>query len=957
MKNSEGSTWKKWDLHFHTPASFDYKKKSLTNEQIIKALHKEEISAVAITDHHVIDVDNIKALQALGEPLGITVFPGIEFRSEIGGSESVHFIGIFPETCNVDHVWDILKGKLNLTPAGILEQGGDDHVYCDLKDTCKIIHELDGLVSIHAGKKSNSLENITNSLSHKIAQKLDVVKCIDIFEVGQVKDIKSYEEIVFPKINCRLPLILCSDNHDASDYIAKCAFWVKADNNFDGLKQIIHEPDRVFVGEMPEILTRVRDNPTKYIQSIKITKEDDAKTSEKWFEGVSIELNPELVTIIGNKGHGKSALLDIIALLGNVKGADKYSFLTDRRFKKSNKASNFRAEIFWHDGQGQQKNLGTPPDDNLAERVKYIPQQFLEKLCNEQEEDFLQELKKVIFSHIPKEDRLNSETIDDLLSNKSEIILADIENIKLSIHAINNEIFALEKKGAKGYLLNLQDLLNNKLQELRAAEQTKPDEVKDPALNSDATAAEALGTNIAQINDQIANLTQEIASSQTIKSNNNIVLGNMKKMLQEIKSFESLHQNHKTTFSKLLQNTEIYFDQLITVQTDTTPVLEEISKREMDNSRIEDLLNPAIESSFTFRLKASADKKHELEQVLDGPSRTYQKYLTDLLAWQMRVNAIQGNADEDGTISYYENQISFIENELQEKIDNKRSKRLELTKGVFVKKGDLIKVYSELYKPVDAFIGKYEEILKNYPISLNVSLKKRDLEGEFFGYVSHGVKGSFCGKEPGQENLKNILRGCDLNTFDGCELFLNAVIQNLEFDTRPGLFQTPREIQDQIRPNKTTAFYDFLFELDYLEPAYALMLADKDISQLSPGEKGALLLIFYLTLDKSDTPLLIDQPEENLDNQSVYEILVPFIKRAKLNRQIIIVTHNPNIAVVCDSEQVISTSIDKLGGHKVNIVSGGIENSDINARIVEVLEGTMPAFTMRNNKYSSTIHT
>ncbi|MDQ7067548.1 MAG: hypothetical protein Q9M40_06025 [Sulfurimonas sp.] len=81
--------------------------------------------------------------------------------------------------------------------------------------------------------------------------------------------------------------------------------------------------------------------------------------------------------------------------------------------------------------------------------------------------------------------------------------------------------------------------------------------------------------------------------------------------------------------------------------------------------------------------------------------------------------------------------------------------------------------------------------------------------------------------------------------------------------------------------------------------------------QLSPGERGALVIIFYLLIDKGDIPLIIDQPEDNLDNESVFEYLVPYIKQAKQNRQIIIVTHNPNIAVVSDAEQIIYTEIDK----------------------------------------------
>ena len=62
----QGSLWNRWDLHFHTPSSFEYRNKSVTNKQIISQLLKEQIKVVAITDHHVINVDRIKQLQKLG---------------------------------------------------------------------------------------------------------------------------------------------------------------------------------------------------------------------------------------------------------------------------------------------------------------------------------------------------------------------------------------------------------------------------------------------------------------------------------------------------------------------------------------------------------------------------------------------------------------------------------------------------------------------------------------------------------------------------------------------------------------------------------------------------------------------------------------------------------------------------------------------------------------------------
>ncbi len=120
---------------------------------------------------------------------------------------------------------------------------------------------------------------------------------------------------------------------------------------------------------------------------------------------------------------------------------------------------------------------------------------------------------------------------------------------------------------------------------------------------------------------------------------------------------------------------------------------------------------------------------------------------------------------------------------------------------------------------------------------------------------------------------------------------------------------------------------------------------------LAPGKRGGLLLVFYLMLDRRDIPLIIDQPEDNLDNKSVYEILVKFLLKAKKRHQIIIVTHNPNLAVVADAEQIIHVGIDKKNGNDFDFVSGSIENPVTNALVLDILEGTRPAFDNRRLKY------
>jgi ABC-type lipoprotein export system ATPase subunit len=136
-----------------------------------------------------------------------------------------------------------------------------------------------------------------------------------------------------------------------------------------------------------------------------------------------------------------------------------------------------------------------------------------------------------------------------------------------------------------------------------------------------------------------------------------------------------------------------------------------------------------------------------------------------------------------------------------------------------------------------------------------------------------------------------------------------------------------------------------------LEPEYSLKLDGKDLSRLSPGECGTLLLVFYLLVDKSNKPIIVDQPGENLDNQTVYRLLIPVIKEVKKRRQIIMVTHSPNIAVVCDAEQIIHAFIDRANKNEVIYAAGSIESPQINKYLVDVLEGTRPAFDNRGSKY------
>ena len=122
----------------------------------------------------------------------------------------------------------------------------------------------------------------------------------------------------------------------------------------------------------------------------------------------------------------------------------------------------------------------------------------------------------------------------------------------------------------------------------------------------------------------------------------------------------------------------------------------------------------------------------------------------------------------------------------------------------------------------------------------------------------------------------------------------------------------------------------------------------RDFSQLSLGQQQSVLLALMLSSDRNQ-PLLIDQPEDNLDSEFIYTTLVPVLRRAKERRQIIVVTHNANIAVLSDAEQII---VLKSTSDKASVIHrGSIDDVGTRDTACEILEGAPEAFRLRSTLY------
>ncbi len=953
--DSRGALWRKWDLHFHTPASFDYRRADVSNQQIVDGLINNQVSVVAITDHHRIDPERIMQLRELAA--GRIVFlPGIELRCELGGSASIHYIGLFPESIDVHELWTSLQGKLDLSPSSI-KKIGDDKFYVKHEIGTSVIRELGGLVSIHAGTKSNSIEGIKNVPKFKQTVKTDILReNVDLLELSRVNDCSNYRNVVFPSVGFSRPIVVGSDNHDIQDYSVGCPCWIRGDASFDTLKHLCCEPDdRVYLGTSPTQHDRVSGKKTKYIRSIDIRKTTDSSLSEKWFD-CNVQLNHGLVAIIGNKGGGKSALADIIGLLGNSQSGSAFSFLTSKKFCKpsQNKSKSFEASIEWETGLTEQRKLSDSVNAEI-ESVRYLPQEYIESICNELQQQgtgrFSEELASVIFSHVDSANRLGCATFDELLEYKSAERRKAVDVQRESLEPLLRRLVNLEERSSPTQLKKIAERIESKEREIASHDADKPEIVLKPVEDDEALEKTAAAEKrLLDLDSQIEQIELQKAKAGNLASIASRRVAACDRLTTRVESLSSAFNQFLSQSKSDCVDIGIEAEQVATLKLNLEPVSIARTEAVVAKAKQEGILKPEIGPNFDAQVLALQHEMTSVREELALPSQKYQKYLAEHKAWETKRLALIGSVNTEDTLSSLKNELSECKAAAHE-IPAAFELVLQKSLAVYDELTALAQVYSELYAPVQGFIERHPLAISQFQMSFQTNIVEKGFATQLLSNIAQNRKGSFCGSVEGNERCESLLACTDFNDRESVKQFLKSVWRSLHFDLR--LDETPKsEVSDQLsRKANLSALFRTIFQLSYLDPFFTLKWAGKNIDQLSPGERGTLLLVFYLLIDRSDIPLIIDQPEENLDNQTVFNVLVPSIKEARDRRQLIIVTHNPNLAVVCDADQVICATVDKEDGNRVHYESGSIENPKINRLIMDILEGTRPAFENRDSKY------
>ncbi|MXV73885.1 hypothetical protein F4Z99_06370, partial [Candidatus Poribacteria bacterium] len=582
LNSKKGSQWRRWDLHIHTPGTKladSYGNEENVWDEYIDCLEKSLVQAFGITDYFSADgyFSLLEKYKKKYPETDKVFFPNIEFRlveaiSPENSNPNIHVIfDNDTEVCSKDSINRFLltlKTSANketgarISCAELRTQSQYKAATVSFEELREALEETFGetrpyLIAFPA--KNDGIRSTDSRAPRKVLISDKIDKGSHLFfgdsksrgwflQPDRYKDGKSR-----PK-----PVVSASDAHsfddlerlggDVSGYEPT---WIKADLTFRGLEQICFEPEaRVHIGSEPEVEIRKSNQATKFLKELEIDqKEGYDGVNGYWFKKVNIQLNPELVVIIGNKGNGKSALVDIIGLLSNSRQENNFSFLINKKdnkkFRQRGYSENFTAKLKWQSGSTISKQLDEDIDESQPEAVRYLPQNYFEQLTNEIEiQQFRREIENVVFSHVEETDRMGKATFKDLQEFKTQQSKQETSLLKTKLRELNIGIVDLEEQSDPLFRKRLEGELRAREDELSSREEAKPAEISKPDEESEEQ--KELTERIEQLELRRKKLASEERKFIDELTQKKDLLQKLKALLQNVSSLETHIQRQRS---------------------------------------------------------------------------------------------------------------------------------------------------------------------------------------------------------------------------------------------------------------------------------------------------------------------------------------------------------------------------------------------------------------------------
>lgn len=924
MIRFKGARWYKCDFHLHTPASLCFKDKTVTPEQWVNRVKELQLNCVAVTDHNTGEwIDKIKPI---AQAEGIVLFPGVEITCD---TSKIHLLIIFDTDKSTQDVNDFLircginredfakaeahsmKTVLDIAkmanaenaiviPAHIDEYNGLG--ICASKDVLEKLFSLEYVNAVQFVHKEYLQSGITVSNNDELKACINQYYNYPRIEIGYEAIKNGYDSVVKAKQK-NISLLTFSDNPDLEEPskhglsgIGRVYSWIKMDENPDieGLRQAFMFSDRN--ANCFEWKTTPYSKPSLWIKSIAIQNTTITKKDNVF----KIEFSPSLTTIIGGRGSGKSSILRFLRGVfdrnADINGLEEILKEQCDFFKLCD-----------NDGIGvlkaDSKIIVEFVRDEILYRIIFVKgerERSIEKYNTETDSfesvtdeffidffEFEQYSQKQIFALAQKPNELRNR-IDSAVP-----VIANIQEERMQIESDFNQMVATQK-----------------------------------ALTQSIVVKSKLTTEIKDLENKIQ-LLQQSGISELLKNNQSLnrQYNALKSFFQKLKDFQAeltksieLYDNLPTIKDELFE--ESYRNEIRNV---LDSLIESITHQKEVQQQILSSIELAItqgkdaicKSQFGADLKSNQQlfnaKKNELET----------KGVTDLSDFANYTTLIEQKQKELIEISQKESRLTAINEEINKLLDLSLQKRKLITekRSEFIRSfnSEKIKINIKLFGDKKEFVTRLRLILqrqtgfeKGIDVLVNKIFSSPDIEDNL-------------------KSVKNILLDIYKDAYTGTEFdghFINLI---------KGL------TQEQINN------IELLYPEDEIEMTYKISSGHfKPLSVASAGQKTTAILTFILSFGTA--PLVLDQPEDDLDNHLVYSLIVDKIKEIKQRRQVIVVTHNANIPVNGDAEYVIAMSSDT---HNLKIqAEGTIERTNVKQEICEVMEGGIDAFRTRARRYN-----
>ena len=979
---NRGSEWRRWEPHIHTPgtvlnnqfgnaASWDAYLAALENSA-------PRIRAIAVTDYYVTDTyEEMLRHRTNGRLPDIDLFfPNVEIRLDVAartGFVNLHLL-VSPE--DPTHLielrriltrlqfnaygdrFDCTRGDLirlgrRADPAIIEDRPALAHGATQFKVNFAQLREVFGesdwakkniLIAV-AGGADDGTSALRQAADTTLRQEIEKFSHIIFsssaaqreFWLGQRS--ATVDELKARYNGCK-PCLHGSDAHDhksAGKPIGDRFSWIKGTLAFDALRQACIDPDgRAHVGPEPPVTAM----PSQVIAQVEIA-------DSPWATTPSVPLNPGLVAIIGARGSGKTALADVIAA-----GCDAISLASwnaDENISPSFLArarqvvGNGKVKLIWGGGNTTTRHLdgrdaGAP---STYPRARYLSQQFVEELCSSKgaSEGLLQEIERVIFEAHGEDEREGTTTFAELLEARTARFQAGRAREAEAIVSISQRVAEdLEKE-------SLIDTLTSQVAQKRALiVGYKADLSKLVVKGTEAHATRH--TELSQAVQTLGAKAQQFANQRRAF----VTMQDEAKSMRATKAPEMLRQTQARYPGSGL-SAEQWDDFLLIYKGDIDKALSdyiawadrEITKLNGDPPLPGDPNVPLIPQGTnlsTLTISIIKAEMTRLEQFISADAVIRNQYTT------LFARIVQ-------------EEITFNGLEVRQKDASGAAARRKLLQAereaAYGRLFDAIlseqSMHEALYAPLMARLANSSGTL--HKLSFSVS---RVVDADGWGQFAEDKlidcrkSGPFYGRGSLITLANTELKPAWVN---GNAAQIQAAMANFITKYWKDLVKHApfAPTQRQEFSAWLTRFAQWLFSTEHIRVRYEIAYDGVDIRKLSPGTRGVVPLLLYLSLDDADDrPLIIDQPEENLDPKSVFDELVALFMTAKVKRQVIIVTHNANLVVNTDADQII---IANAGPHvpgglpPITYVAGGLDEEHIRKGVCNILEGGEAAFRER----------